>query len=302
MRSADVSTLFLGDPLRYEDGIPVFSEPDAYVANYQRIAADHIASMQPGRDNPFIGNDLWEQMECSTRDLITRHFPAGSRVLDVGVGLGRVLGPFAEYERHGIDISFEYLTRARTMGFDVAFSRVEDMPYKEGVFDGVVACDVLEHVFDLNTCCRQILRVLRPGGVLIVRVPYREDLTAYLDPALPYEFVHLRNFDIPSLRLLFTKVFPCEYVEHAGVAPYLQGIARVKLRPLPSNNAARLIALEASGDDHPLALLKKATLVTEEELLVWLYNLQNEHAELFQQLAEHLLHPMDMNMVFRKRL
>ena len=55
------------------------------------------------------------------------------------------------------------------------------MPYEDGFFDAIVACDVLEHVIDLNECCRQILRVLKPGGVLIVRVPFKEDLSPYLE-------------------------------------------------------------------------------------------------------------------------
>jgi 2-polyprenyl-3-methyl-5-hydroxy-6-metoxy-1,4-benzoquinol methylase len=67
----------------------------------------------------------------------------------------------------------------------------------------MVCADVLEHVLDLNLVCAKILSVLRPGGILIVRDPYREDLRAYTVPSCPYKFIHLRNFDENSLQLLF---------------------------------------------------------------------------------------------------
>jgi hypothetical protein len=61
--------------------------------------------------------------------------------------------------------------------------------------------------------------VIKPGGVLVVRVPYREDLGSYADPASQYRFVHLRNFDEHSLRLLFERIMGCEVVE-VGKAVY----------------------------------------------------------------------------------
>jgi hypothetical protein len=77
----------------------------------------------------------------------------------------------------------------------------------------VVCSDLLEHVLDLNMCCAKILSVLRKGGILIVRVPFREKLSPYLGIRYPYKYVHLRNFDEYSLRLLFERIFDCEYVE-----------------------------------------------------------------------------------------
>jgi SAM-dependent methyltransferase len=224
---------YQGTPLAFEDGIPQFSRVDAYVENYQRIASDHVAAMAPGHANPFIQEELWRALEDSTRRLIVKHVPEGGRILDVGVGLGRVITPLTQYKRFGIDISMDYLRRTRHAGIEVSFSRIEDMPFRDGYFDAVVVCDVLEHVLDLDFCCRQILRVLRPNGTLIVRVPYREDLSPYVSPDLPYEFIHLRSFDEFSLQLLFEKVHRCQVVELQEVAPYLQGPPRMKLRQLP---------------------------------------------------------------------
>ena len=73
--------------------------------------------------------------------------------------------------------------------------------------DNAITCDVLEHVIDLHRCCKQIVRILKPGGILIVRVPHLENLDAYLSKDLPYEFIHLRSFSVAALRLLFDKIY-----------------------------------------------------------------------------------------------
>ena len=112
-----------------------------------------------------------------------------------------------------MDISVEYLAVSQSKGIDVCLSRIEDMPYKPGMFDVVICTDVLEHVLDLNLCIRRMLEALKDDGVLVVRVPVHEDLSRYLDPAFPYEFVHVRRFDEHSLRLLFERIFNCRCEE-----------------------------------------------------------------------------------------
>jgi SAM-dependent methyltransferase len=215
-----MTSLFNRDPDSVVDGIPVFAERDEYVANYETIAADHLAAEGATGRNPFIEEQLWRDSEASTIELVRRYAATGDRVLDVGVGLGRLLAAFPELERHGVDISLDYLQRASSEGIDVAMARVEDLPYAPDTFDLVLATDVLEHVLDLNEAVRAMLRVLRPGGILIARSPNQEDLSHYLWASSPYRYVHLRTFDRASLVLLFDRVFGCEVLEvvEAGYA------------------------------------------------------------------------------------
>lgn len=300
MKSLD--RLYAREPIDVVDGVPVFSTVDRYVANYVKIASDHVAAMRPDSDNPFIEHDLWMQLESSTRYLVEKHVSNGSDVLDVGVGMGRVLGPMGSLQRFGIDISHSYLQIAKEHGFEVAFSKIEDMPYRNDAFDAVIACDVLEHVMDLYGCSRQMLRVLKPGGILIVRVPYLDDLEVYLRPDLPYEFIHLRNFDVPSMRIHFEKIFGMEYVEHGFVAPYLKGHPRMKLKLLPESCRAMTLASEATGPEHPLWTLRNATRVGAEEYMNWLYSLRDNEPGLFMELAPDLVHDLEVNFVFRKKV
>ncbi len=267
--------------------------------NYTQIAADHVAAVQQGNENPFIDNDLWVELENSTRTLVRKYVADGARVLDVGVGLGRVLGPLDSLQRYGIDISIDYLERARERGFEVAFSRIEDMPYEDGYFDAIVACDVLEHVIDLHRCCLQLLRVLRPGGVLIVRVPYLDDMAAYLDESLPYEFIHVRSFDVPSLRILFGKILGMQYEEHAFVAPYLKD-ALFKIKLLPDSSLAARLAQDATDSDHPLWILRKVTEVSQETFRNWIYALRDQKPALCRELLPELVEGLEVNIVFTK--
>lgn len=246
------------------DGIPVFSTVDDYVRNYETIAKDHIASLSKGKGNPFIPEALWKELEDSTREIILQQAGGGGRILDVGVGLGRLLGPLSGFEKHGMDISQEYLERAREGGIEVCFARIEDMPYRDGLFDVVVCADVLEHVMDLNLCCGKILGVLKPGGVLIVRVPYKEDLGCYLDKKYPYRYAHLRNFDEGSLRVLFEKVFGCEFV-CATMTGYRLADARLAWRlPWGQGMLLRLIywSRRIGGEFHR-NIVRKAFLPVE---------------------------------------
>lgn len=296
---------YINPQLEVIDGIPVFSVHDRYVDNYKKIAFDHLAAMQPGSDNPFIENELWIQLEQSTRALINKYVADGACVLDVGVGLGRVLGPLDRLQRYGVDISHDYLQKARENGIEVAFSRIEDMPYEDGFFDAVVTCDVLEHVIDLHACTKQILRVLKPGGYLIIRVPYKEDLKVYLQEGLPYEFIHLRNFDEHSIRLYFQKIHDCNVLEVSTVAPFWQGETRLRYRSFPredpirtwiENNMLKLLEIDAEGE----GILRAMTAISEEDLIAWINRIKQENPDLFDFISPHLLLDIEMNVVIQK--
>lgn len=52
-------------------------------------------------------------------------------------------------------------------------STSENLPFRDGSFDGVLLNEVLEHVADEGATLREILRVLRPGGYLALMSPNR---------------------------------------------------------------------------------------------------------------------------------
>jgi SAM-dependent methyltransferase len=203
------SMVFDREPIRFHGTIPVFSEANEYTECYEKMAEKRLAFV---REHGTIEEDRL-QSENVTLDLIRRYSKSGQSILDVGIGLARLLERFPELRRCGLDVSFRYLESAQKKGIEVCYALIEEVPYKKEMFDIVVCTDVLEHVIDLNLCVSKILSVIKPGGLLIARSPFKEDLSWYVSDANPYKYAHLRTFDENSLRLLFERVFDCEVLE-----------------------------------------------------------------------------------------
>lgn len=191
-------------PLREVDKIPFFIEPDLYTENYEEISRVHLSH---GEENPFIGQLQWEEMEKSTIDLIKLYYETDDYILDLGVGTGKLLSQLEGNNKYGVDVSENYLRLSAKKKINVCKANIEALPYKSNQFDMVISTDVFEHVFDLNRVLNEVIRVLKPGGFLIFRVPYKENLEVYLTEDYPFEFVHIRNFDEFSIRLMMEKVF-----------------------------------------------------------------------------------------------
>ena len=102
--------------------------------------------------------------------------PAAARVLDVGCGTGANGPVLAGAERFtvGLDASAIPLglgrSAERTHGARVR-ADAGLLPFADASFDLVTALDVLEHLDDDAAAARELHRVLRPGGVLVVFVP-----------------------------------------------------------------------------------------------------------------------------------
>lgn len=225
-------------PIGFHQGIRMFSNQSDYTENYRKISDDHLASLRAYGTNPFIEEEHWVQMENSTRVLVEKYSKAGDIILDTGVGLGRLLSQLPTLRRYGVDISFGYLLEAQKKGIEVCYALIEEMPYVDGIFDLVVCTDVLEHVLNLDACVIRILSVLKPGGTLVIRVPYKEALEPYTQKSYPYRYAHVRNFDEYSLILFFRNCFGCEVLD-INYDLYLPNTERYKYR-LPIRHSVRV--------------------------------------------------------------
>ena len=102
--------------------------------------------------------------------------PKGSRVLDVGCGIGgssRILSDYYGFDVIGISISQEQIKRANELTINMDFCRFEvmnalDLKFEKGSFDGVWSVEVGPQIPDKQKFADEMLRVLRPGGVLAV--------------------------------------------------------------------------------------------------------------------------------------
>lgn len=111
-----------------------------------------------------------------------KHLPAGSRVLEVGAGDGKLVAAMgaAGFEARGIDPSPQACAAAAQLGAEVTNVGIDDATFAPGSFDAVVIWHALEHFDDPAASLRRIRSWLVSGGSLIVAVPNLASVQARL--------------------------------------------------------------------------------------------------------------------------
>jgi SAM-dependent methyltransferase len=123
--------------------------------------------------------------------------PVGAAVLDAGCGSGRTLEELAPYgEVRGIELDPEAADVARGRGYEVEIGRLEELPWGDDTFDLITCLDVIEHTPDDRATLRELRRVCRPGGWLLVTVPAYQALWSLHDEANH----HYRRYSRSGLR------------------------------------------------------------------------------------------------------
>jgi 2-polyprenyl-3-methyl-5-hydroxy-6-metoxy-1,4-benzoquinol methylase len=172
---------------------------------YERRAelqyAEPVAPPDPAVDRKF------ERMAAALRAFL----PCRS-VLDAGCGDGRyfhVIAADPPTERlAGCDISERILATARETAAQVGLTpelvraNVEALPFEDGSFEVVLCTQVLEHLLSPADGIRELARVLRPGGTLVLSADHaRNTVTrALFAPRLAVVgLLGLRNRHAPVL-------------------------------------------------------------------------------------------------------
>ncbi|MDP3996370.1 MAG: methyltransferase domain-containing protein [bacterium] len=97
-----------------------------------------------------------------------------SKILDFGCGSGILVEELSSegYKAFGVDVSREAIRFGNSEGIkNIKVMASDKIDFPDNVFDVVTALDVLEHLENEKLSMKEIERVLKPGGVLIVMVP-----------------------------------------------------------------------------------------------------------------------------------
>jgi ubiquinone/menaquinone biosynthesis C-methylase UbiE len=194
--------------------------------------------------------------------------------IDVGCGRGR--GPGAWLAAHtgsylGVDVSEAAVEAARGLGLNAQV--IEDasrLPFPDASFDLAVCLEVLEHLVDPQLAASEMLRILRPGGRVLVTVPnvaywrrrldllvlgrwnpMGDDQSAYR----PWRDPHLRFFGQANLaRMLFETGFTqVQTGGHGGSwMTDIPGVRRLMRRNQPGPLFKQLVGVSPSLFAHHL--------------------------------------------------
>lgn len=99
--------------------------------------------------------------------------PDAGSLLDAGGGTGRVAEALGSHVGWVVvaDVSCGMLVQARQKGLAAASTATEHLPFPDGSFDRVLMVDALHHVVDQAETIRELYRVLKPGGRLVIEEP-----------------------------------------------------------------------------------------------------------------------------------
>ncbi len=138
------------------------------------FTADYYERMRRLEDGGW-----WNAAMRDAAAMLLEHadLPESGTLLDIGCGSGQTMAWFeAEnpgWETTGVDVAPEGLTAARALGLKSVYSASAlQLPFRDESVDLVITLDVIQHLpldGGDDTALREIRRVLRPGGLLLLR-------------------------------------------------------------------------------------------------------------------------------------
>jgi SAM-dependent methyltransferase len=190
------------------------------------------------RGNPSF---VWRAGQERRLQMIREHAPLENRrVLDVGCGVGMYPAAFRRYtpDVYAIEIEHDRAREAREHAAGVVQARGEALPFPDDSFDVAHSNEVLEHVDDDRQAVEEMVRVVRPGGRIVIFVPNRlypfethgiywrgeyrfgnKPLVNWLpDPLRNRLAPHVRAYTARGLRKLF-RALPVRVLAQEGVYP-----------------------------------------------------------------------------------
>ena len=120
---------------------------------------------------PFYDRAIpFERLE---QTLKVMDLPHAGTLLDAGGGTGRVAEALRPHIGSVIvaDVSRGMLAQARQKNLAVTSAETERLPFADGTFDRVMMVDALHHVVHQADTVRELYRVLKSGGRLVIEEP-----------------------------------------------------------------------------------------------------------------------------------
>lgn len=183
------------------------------------------------------------------------------KILDAGCGTGLLAKKLQKFgDVTGVDFSTEALYFAKKRGIKVKRSSVEKLPFENNVFDIVLSIDVIASKSIKNDLLPLIefYRVLKPGGILILRVSANKWLRLIHDKHVHlgrryerkelFEKLSKVGFIVEKLSFIHSILFPLIVLRHVWEKisrPKATKSAIEEINPLVNSLLTQLLLIEA---------------------------------------------------------
>lgn len=135
--------------------------------------------------------------------------PPQKEVVDIGCGIGVLMERLKNEKQckvFGIDISEEAIKTLTDKNLPGIVSKVPPVPLPSYSFEIAVATEILEHLNNPQFLLKEMIRLVKPSGFLIITVPDQG-----IDPATERE--HVNCFNEKALRRLFKNLQRVDSIE-----------------------------------------------------------------------------------------
>lgn len=148
--------------------------------NHQAIDHSHLHMPEDHMEQLYeSSNPLIRYVHRNRLDSIIKEVPlsGGFKIVDAGCGEGQLLERFnlqRKYnEYHGIDVTQVALDKAAQRCPWAKFKKagLADTGYEDEFFDVVTCTEVIEHVIEYEVVLKELKRILKRGGILIITFP-----------------------------------------------------------------------------------------------------------------------------------
>ena len=157
-------------------------------------------------------------------------------ILDIGCGTGIILKILERFgPAYGVELSWEAIRflRRRDLNLIARSDANQCLPFKNDTFSTIICLDVLEHLENDFKLLKEMFRVCKPGGHVVVTVPAFEILWSPHDVALHHKRRYTKRNMLRMICQLNWKVVKCSYYNTIFFLPIL---AIRKLKTFLSDN------------------------------------------------------------------
>jgi len=177
-----------------------------------RVTTDELVAHYSSFEDDAYGD---ENVEClnfyynKLGELIRNRFPQPGRLLDIGCSRGWFLDTMTDWESHGNEITTHYgMTARQKHGNHIFIGSFDEYPIRESYFDVITLQDVFDHIRDPLPTLAKCYKLLKPGGLIAIKVHNISCLYAQLSGSKFYAIIppsHLFYYDKKTLSLTLQK-------------------------------------------------------------------------------------------------